>query len=154
MQTSLWFDIWASANKFLFNKVRIAHNRIITYMTFPKRCSRMWPLYCQLKVLPLDILIQIEYGKTMYKFQNNLLPQVFDTYFKKPTHCYATRFAASNNFALTRISSSKERHLLKFVGPSTWLKIPTHIKESMSLKVFIRTYRNHLIGNFNESLSL
>ena len=120
-------------------------------MTFSKRCSRMWPLYCQLKVLPLDILIQIEYGKTMYKYQNNLLPQVFNTYFKRPTHSYATRFAASNNFALTRISSGKERHLLKFIGPSTWLKIPVHIKESMSLKVFIRTYRNHLIGNFDES---
>ena len=109
----------------------------------------MWPLYCKLKVLPLDILIQIEYGKTMYKYQNHLLPSIFNTYFQKPTHSYATRFASNNNFALTRATTAKEKTLLKCIGPGVWLSIPNDIKESPSLKVFIHMYRNHLIGNYN-----
>ena len=51
---------WATANKLLLNKVNVAHNRIITYLAFSKRCVRMWPLYCKVKVLPVDILIAIE----------------------------------------------------------------------------------------------
>lgn len=142
---------WATARKFLLNKVNIVHNRIITYMSFSKRCTRMWPLFCQLKVLPLDILIQIEYGKTMYKYQNNMLPSIFNTYFNKPTHSYPTRFSSNNNFALTRANSARDKQMLKVIGPSIWLGIPIHIKDSMSLKVFVKSYRNYLIGNYNEN---
>ena len=142
---------WATANKTTLDKINVAHNTIITYLTFSKRCSRMWPLCCQLKVLPLNVLIQIEQAKTMYKFENNMMPQVFNNYFKKPDHHYNTRYASlHNNFEVVRISSAKERSLLKYYGPKIWASIPLHIKDAQSLKVFINFYRNHLIGNYTE----
>ncbi len=140
---------WATANKFLLNKVNVAHNTIITYLTFSKRCSRIWPLYCQLKVLPLDILIQIEYGKTMYKFNKGLLPPVFDTYFNT-THQHETRFRSNNNLAVLRISSANDKSRLRYIGPKIWLDIEPTIREASSLKVFVKQYRNHLIGHFTE----
>ena len=76
-------------------------------MTFSKRCSEMWPLYCQLKVLPLDLLIKIEYAKTMYKYQNKMLPSIFETYFETPAHQHKTRFA-KDNLALVMTSSAKD----------------------------------------------
>ena len=142
---------WATAKKTLLQKINVAHNTIITYLTFSKRCSRMWPLYCQLKVLPLEILIQIEQAKTMYKFEHKMLPQVFDKYFQKPTHQHNTRYATTqNNFQVVRISSAKETSLLKYYGPKVWASIPIDIKNALSLKVFINFYRNHLIGNYHE----
>ena len=142
---------WATANKTLLEKINVAHNTIITYLTFSKRCSRMWPLYCQLKVLPLDILIQIEQAKTMYKFEHKMLPQVFDNYFQKPAHHHNTRYATThNNFQVVRISSANEKSLLKYYGPKVWTSIPLDIKNAPSLKVFINFYRNHLIGNYSE----
>lgn len=142
---------WATANKALLDKINVAHNTIITYLTFSKRCSRMWPLYCQLKVLPLNVLIQIEQAKTMYKYEHKLLPPIFDEYFKKPRHQHNTRYAClHNNFEMIRISSAKETSLLKYYGPKIWASIPTHIKNAQSLKVFIHFYRNHLIGNYFE----
>ena len=140
---------WATAAQSLLDKVNVAHNKVITYMTYSKRCSRMWPLYQTLKVLPLDILIQIEHAKTMYKFENKMLPQVFDSYFQKPSHQYSTRYASTqNNFAMVRITSAPEKSLLKYIGPKVWANIPLHIKHAPSLKVFIKFYRNHLIGNY------
>ena len=142
---------WATANQTLLDKINVAHNTIITYLTFSKRCSRMWPLYQQLKVLPLNILIQIEQAKTMYKFEHKMLPQVFDNYFLKPTHQHNTRYASiHNNFQVVRISSAKEKSLLKYYGPKVWASIPLDIKNSLSLKVFINSYRNHLLGNYSE----
>ena len=120
---------WATAAQPLLDKVNVAHNKIITYMTFSKRCSRMWPLYQTLKVLPLDILIQIEHAKTMYKFENKMLPQAFDTYFQRPSHQHNTRFASTHkNFMMVRITSAIEKSLLKYIGPKVWANIPLHIK--------------------------
>ena len=111
----------------------------------------MWPLYQKLKVLPLNILIQIEQAKTMYKFEHKMLPQVFEKYFSKPSHQYATRYATTqSNFEVVRISSAKEKSLLKYYGPKVWASIPLLIKNSQSLKVFIHSYRTHLIGNYAE----
>ena len=143
---------WATAAQSILNKVNVAHNKVITYMTFSKRCSRMWPLYSQLKVMPLDILIKIEHAKTMYKFENKMLPHVFDDYFQKPSHQYNTRYATTqNNFAVVRITTTKEESLLKYIGPKAWADIPLHIKRASSLKHFINSYRNHLIVNFDSS---
>ena len=140
---------WATAAQPLLDKVNVAHNRIITYLTFSKRCSRMWSLYSKLKVLPLDILIQIEHAKTMYKFENKMLPQVFDTYFQKPSHQHNTRFASTqNNFAMIRITSAKEKSMLKYIGPKVWANIPLQFKNALSLKVFINLYRSYLIESY------
>ena len=141
---------WATANKFLLNKVNVAHNTIITYLTFSKRCARIWPLYCQLKVLPLDILIDIEYGKTMFKFQKGMLPSTFNTYFNKPTHHYRTRFSTQNNLAVLRIDTAVDKSRLRYIGPKVWLGIKPDIRDAASLKVFINLYRNHLIGDYSE----
>ena len=81
---------WATAAQSLLDKVNVAHNKIITYMTFSKRCSRMWPHYCQLNVLPLDLLVKIEYAKIMYKFEKKMLPEIFADYFQKPSHQHNT----------------------------------------------------------------
>ena len=143
---------WATAAQSLLQKVTTAHNKIITYMTFSKRCSRMWPLYQKLNVLPLDLLIKIEQSKTMYKFSKNMLPEVFDNYFQRPSHQHNTRFASSqNNFSMIRINTAKEKSLLKYIGPKVWANIPVQIKDASSLKVFINLYRNHLIGNYDSN---
>ena len=87
----------------------------------------------------------------MYKFEHKMLPQVFDKCFKKPSHHHNTRYATThNNSEVVRISSAKETSLLKYYGPKVWANIPLDIKNMQSLKVFINTYRNHLIGNYYE----
>ena len=79
-----------------------------------------------------------------------MLPEVFNSYFQKPAHQHSTRFASThNNFALVRITSAKEKSLLKYIGPKVWADIPLQIKNAPSLKVFVNFYRNHLIGNYN-----
>ena len=93
---------WATASKFILNKVNVVHNKVIRYLTFSKPCSRAWPLYRKLDVLPLDILIELEWGKFMYKYQNKMLPAAFDSYFVRPKHHYSTRFTKQNNFEITR----------------------------------------------------
>ena len=130
---------WATASQYLLNRINVSNNKIITYMAFSKRCVRMWPIYCELKVLPLEILIKIEYGKTLYKFVKKLLPSNFDDYFKKPAHHHNTRYATSNyNFEVMQLTCANDKSRLKYIGPKVWMTVPLHIKQSMSLKVFVK----------------
>ena len=138
---------WATAPKFLLDKVDIVHNKIVRYLTFSKACSRAWPIYIKLNVPTLDILRELEWGKFMYKFQNNMLPRVFDEYFKKPSHQHGTRYAKQNNLEKLRIKNAKEKSLLKFIGPSKWSGIPVQIKRVPHLKTFMSLYKTHLIDS-------
>ena len=113
----------------LLDKVDIAHKKVVRYLTFSKACSRAWPLYNKLKVLPLDILKELEWGKFMYKYQNCMLPKAFNDYFKKPSHHHGTRYAKQNNFEKVRVKSAKEKSLMKYIGPCKWSSIPVKIKE-------------------------
>ena len=98
--SSIRYDLicWGTANQTLKKQVNVIHNRIVRYLTFSLPCSTAWPLYSSLNVLPLDILIQMEWGKMMFQFQNKMLPKAFENYFSKPTHQHATRFASSLNW--------------------------------------------------------
>ena len=127
---------WATASNALLHKVNVIHDKIIRYITFSKPCSRVWPHYCTLKVQPLDILIKLEWGKTMYKFQNKMLPKAFDSYFNKPRHQHATRYATHNNLEQIRISSARECSLFSYIGPKIWSEIPLNIKQVPHLGTF------------------
>ena len=137
---------WATASKFLLDKVEVAHNKVIRNLTFSKPCSRAWPLYKNLQIPTLDILKKLEWGKFMFKFQNKMLPRAFDNYFRfrRPCHTHATRYATQNNFEKMRVSNAKEKSLLKFIGPSKWSSIPLDIRNAPYLKTFTRLYRSHL----------
>ena len=137
---------WATAPEFLLNKINVLHDKIIRYMTFSKACSRVKPLYCQLNVQPLDILRELEWGKIMFKFQNQMLPKAFDNYFSRPKHNHATRYASQNNFEQIRAITVKERTQLKFIGPKKWSEIPPQIKMAPYLNTFKGLYRDHLIN--------
>ena len=138
---------WATASKFLLEKINVVHNKVVRYLTFSKACSRAWPLYCSLDVLPLEILIELEWGKIMYKYQNKMLPAAFDSYFNRPRHHYGTRYAKQENFEIVRINNAKEKSLLKCIGPTKWSHIPTTMKEAPFLKTFVSLYRTHLIDS-------
>ena len=100
---------WATAPKFLLDKVDVAHNKIVRYLKLSKACSRAGPLYRKLELLPLNILKELEWGKIMYKFQSGMLPKAFSQYFRLPSHQYETRYAKQNNYEKKRISTAKEK---------------------------------------------
>ena len=140
---------WATASKFLLNKVNVVHNKIVRCLTFAKSCYPVWPSFSTLKVLPLDIMIEIEWGKTLYKFQQNMLPKAFNNYFSTPRHQHSTRFAKQLNFEVVRIKFAREKALLNYIGPNVWNGIPLSIKKSKSLKVFISKLRTYLLENYD-----
>ena len=136
---------WATASKFLLSKVNVIHNKVVRYLTFSKTCSAAGPLYRKLDLLPLDLLIEIEWGKFMYKFENGLLPGAFNNYFSKPQHHHNTRYSTRKNFQQTQVTNARDKTSIKCIGPKKWSALPLSIKDSPSLKIFKQSLRAHLI---------
>ena len=134
---------WATASKFLLDKVDIAHNKIVRYLSFSKACSRAWPIYIKLNVSTLDMLREFEWGKFMYKYQNNI-PVYLMTISKNPV-ISMVQDMLNRTTLKNSVKNAKEKSLLKFLGPSKWSSIPLQIKQVPHLKTFMSLYKTHLI---------
>ena len=131
---------------------------IVIYVQIPTLCYH----YCIiLFLLFLTIIYRVIYflhnkkaadsdsGKTLYKFQHDLLPNAFNSYFNRPRHQHLTRFAKQLNFEVVRITFAREKSLLKYIGPKIWSEVPLPIKKSRSLKIFVSSYRTHLLESYD-----
>ena len=130
---------WSTASSQQLNRLKTLQNRALRFIDFSPICTTILPIYAQFKVLPLSNLIDLHRATYMFSFSNNDLPLVFRSYCQKPTHHYATRFSQAN-FTIPKHNSRLSETSIKFLGPSIWTKIPTHLKKLQ----FRKTFSNHL----------
>ena len=73
----------------------------------------------------------------MYKFQNELLPIAFYSFFTRVTniHNYNTRLAAKQSYYLPFVRTNYGKFNIRFQGPSIWNSIDDDIKLS-SISMF------------------
>ena len=73
----------------------------------------------------------------MYKFTNNLLPSMFDDFFKTvdSVHTYSTRLATKNSFHLQNAKTNYGLFNISVTGDKVWNAIEEDIKCS-SFKKF------------------
>ena len=86
-------------------------------MRFCSKQDRTNLLYTKLKILKLDNLIAMEYAKSIFKFNNHMLPDSFNYYFTKleNVHKYNTKQKRRNKYFQFRISSESERKTLHHI---------------------------------------
>jgi hypothetical protein len=87
----------------------------------------------------------------MFKYYKKLLPPTFDRYFISlaSVHNYNTR-ASDKNFFIPRKNKNKGLSSLSFLGAKRWRKIPTNIKDKLTLWSFTATYKNELLNTYLE----
>ena len=87
----------------------------------------------------------------MYKFQNQLLPATFHSYFTKVTnvHSYNTRLASIKTIILYSICKnySYGKFSVRFKGPSIWNTIGSDIKSS-SLAKFKKKIKQQYLDKY------
>jgi hypothetical protein len=71
-------EIWSLASKTLINDLYLKQKAVIRLISNAKYNSHTAPLFKELKILPLNMLIQLNLSKIMYYFKNNKLPYCFN----------------------------------------------------------------------------
>ena len=119
------------------------------------------PIYEFLNVLNLDQIFSFEFGKFLYRFYQNLLPNsAIGTYFESDpyvnNHSYGLRSRTANIPARLVSRTKFAEKSIQFSGLKFWNNIPSYIQSSDSLNIFKSTFRKFLIegSGQNDDLSL
>ena len=85
----------------------------------------------------------------MYKYHNQLLPSVFNSFFTKvdQVHRYNIRHASKLSYNLAKVRTNYGKFNIRFQGPMIWNSIDADLK-SFSLSSFKLNLKEHLINNY------
>ena len=91
---------WGRAAKSNLQKLVILQNKILRASLSRPKHHQTTLLYSEFGVLKLEDMINMEFAKFMYKFNNKMLPESFNNYFTKldDVHKYKTRQKHRNEF--------------------------------------------------------
>ena len=114
-------------------------------MSFQDYDTHSQPLFDNFKILSFIHLKQYNLGKLQFQIEHNLLPDAIQNLFSSKT-ISKRKITLSQKFdPLSRTTYKK--HFISSTGTLLWKNIPTKIKSSKSLKVFMKTFKQHLISS-------
>ena len=98
------------------------------YILHKKGCSSYYflsfdhhsnPLFKLLGIIIFPDLVKYHIGVFMYKYHNQLLPSVFDSFFTKvdQVHSYNTRHASKLSYYLPKVRANYRKFNIRFQGP-------------------------------------
>ena len=128
---------WSNTYQTNIKPLLILQKRAIRIITFSKFDKHSSPLFKQTKILKLFDLIKIQISLFMYKFHNNRLPTVFDSFFIKTIkiHKNKTRLSTRQAYALPK-TRTNYIFSMKFTGAKIWNEIDKDLK-TLSMKKFV-----------------
>ena len=74
---------WGRSSKSKLHQLKIPENKVLRAIYF---CPKQFPsnlLHSNLSILKLDDMINLEFAKVMFKFDNKILPDSVNSYFTK-----------------------------------------------------------------------
>ena len=107
------------------------------------------PLFFKHKILKVKDIYSFQLGQFMYKYNNNSLPDIFNSIFLKNQsfHNYPTR--QSNQFHLPRLRTLLAQNTFLYTGPKFWNSLDADIKNARSLSSFKYKLKFLLLKSLN-----
>ena len=101
--------------------------RVMTFSSFDHHSSQ---LFKSLEIIKFSDLVTFVIATFMYKFHNQLLPSVFQSFFTRldTVHSYHTRLSAKQSYYLPKARTNYGKFNIQFQGPKIWNAIDYDIK--------------------------
>ena len=135
---------WSSTYPTNLDCLNVSNKKAVRIILSKKGREHAGPLFKDLDILPLDELIKLKRGTFMWKLDNNLLPQSNSGWFKLSNSVIRKRLNLSKyRIPNPRIGYTKRHNTCS--ATKLWnTEIPMQLKQSTSLKVFKKSYKNNL----------
>ena len=144
--------LWGSTYDTYIHKLFVAQKKIIRSMSRATYYEHCHPLFCNLKLLKLEDIYQLEVCKFMFKYVNNALPKQLCNIFKRTSviHAYGTR-------QTTHLRSYKARtnvvtNSILCNGPVMWNKLHNHSKTLPHIRNFTSATRRDILLRYRRSV--
>ena len=141
---------WGRTAKNHLRKLEVLQNNILRACLFRPRNYPTTSLYSKLKVLKIKDMFQMEIAKFMFKFNNQMLPSFFDSYFVKldKVHNYNTRQKSRNEFYQSFVGSEIGEKSLHHMCLNSWKSIPLE-KRHCSFYGFKKHFKTYILDQYN-----
>ena len=143
--------IWGNTYKTTLQPIYILQKRAMRLITFSRFDEHSSPLFKSLEIIKFLDLVTFHLAIFMYKYHNQLLPSVFNSFFTKISqiHTYntCTRLGAKQSYYLPKARTNYGIFSIRFQGPSVWNSIDEDIKLS-SLSLFKKKMKQHFIKDY------
>ena len=106
------------------------------------------PLFADLNTLTVQDINKLQTALFMYKYHNNLLPDIFTDYFVKANtiHGYNTR--QSYMYRPCYFNTHLANNSIKRQGPLIWSSVPQNIRDSTSVFSFKTKFKAEFISRY------
>ena len=138
---------WSSAYPTNLNCLKISNKKDVRTILSKKGRDHAAPLFKELDILPLDEMIKLKRGTFMWKLDRYLLPQNNSGWFSLSNSVIRNRLNLSKYLIPNPRIQYTKRHNI-YSSTKLWnTEIPIQLKQSTSLKIFKKSYKNNLISN-------
>ena len=122
-------------------------NKIVKLIAGVPRRTNADALYVKLNILPLKKLFVYNVGLFMYKYDNDMLPELFADMFTPVCniHNYDTRKSSGYHLYVDFHGTTRSQKCIKYLGPHIWNFILTKMNPHCSIGLFKSTFRNLLM---------
>ena len=139
--------VWGNASSHYIDKLHVMQKKAVRIITNSDFRDHTPPLFSQLQILQIQDIFKYQLGNFMYKYSNQLLPDIFHDYFSlnSNVHNYPTR-----NYACIHIPKSNTLSYSKsvlFSGATLWNSLPNTLKFCSSFRTFTKCFKSHLLSN-------
>lgn len=131
--------VWGDASQVHLNPIQVVQKKILRIITQSDYRAPSKPLFFAAKILKVHDLYKFTLGSYMFKLRlaGNII---------SPNHAYNTRSRHDATPNFQRLSQSQRS--LTYNGPKYWNLIPSNIRNSQSLPVFKKLYKDFLLLNY------
>jgi len=141
-------EIYGTCSDLLMKKLQTEQNKLLKILC---RKNRRYPtnqLHSELKVLNCYDIHKLFIGVFVYKQQSNMLPAIFDTYFKLNSDVCMRTTRQSDDLYIPLCRTKTAQRSLKYIGAKLWNSIGDHVKRCKTIYCFKRTYKSELIDSY------
>ena len=149
---SYCIHVWGKAYATHLRHLMSLQNKVVRIIAGVPPRTHVESLYADLNIMPLKKMYLYTAGLFMYKFNNDMLPEMFVDMFThvSPIHDQNTRQSARNHLYVPLCTTSRSQKCISYTAPCTWnfilLKFNPHAP--------IGSFKNNLRALFNKCSSL
>ena len=144
--------IWGGACSSTLLPLFRLQKKVVRIMTFSPFISHSTPIFCNLKILPLEYIYKYNLGLTFYKINNSMVKVGTHNLISICSiHKHETRLSTSNNFfqKFNRTQIGQSTYTAK--GLQFWRELPPEFK-TLPLSSFKYQVKQHLFNLLENTL--
>ncbi len=105
-------------------------------------------LHRDLNLLQVQEIFKLYCLKFVYKQQQFLLPDIYDTYFTNNSNVHQHNTRQKHGLYVTQPMNKYGKHFIKYIGAILWNGLPEDTQTSLTIKRFSRKVKDTLIKQY------